>query len=152
MLAVPAILHAPEGNATINNIARELGTTKQSTTQIVNAMGNKGYVSVAPNEKDKRAVNISITPEGMRSFRVCSERTDEFLADVFNEFTADELETLCTLLEKLYCFDGIEPVGIGQHLDFNPDNSDEIMERHRHFQKNENSDQKNTTDPVATSN
>jgi DNA-binding MarR family transcriptional regulator len=41
MLAVPAIIHAPEGKATINHIARKLGTAKQSAKQIVDALVKK---------------------------------------------------------------------------------------------------------------
>lgn len=41
MLAIPAIIHAPDGKATINHIARHLGTTKQSAKQIVDAMAKK---------------------------------------------------------------------------------------------------------------
>ena len=106
MLAIPALYHAPEGMATINHIARSLGTTKQNAKQIIDAMARKGYVSVAPSGVDRRAVNVAITPDGEAAFQACSHRTDEFLAAIFSDFTSGELASLCALLQKLYRFDG----------------------------------------------
>ena len=133
MLAAAAIVHAPDGKSTINYIARQLETTKQSAKQIVDAMEKKKYLSVAPSGQDKRAVNVTVTPEGKQVFNVCSERTDEFLADIFHNFTAEDLETLCTLLEKLYRCDGTEQEGFSGHMDYNPDNADEIIRHHQNF-------------------
>ena len=101
MLAIPAIIHAPEGKATINYIAKQLGTTKQNAKQIVDALVKKNYVSITPSKSDKRAVNVTITQGSDKAFRLCSERTDEFLADVFHDFSTEELKTLWTLLNKL---------------------------------------------------
>lgn len=135
MLAIPAIIHAPDGNATINHIAQKLGTTKQSAKQIVDAMGKKKYLSIEPSERDKRAVNVTITPEGGQAFRACSERTDEFLADIFHDFTTEDLETLWTLLQKLYRFDGIEQEGFTEHMNYNADEADQALQYHQNFLK-----------------
>lgn len=140
MLAIPAIIHAPGGKATISNIARQLGNTKQSAKQIIDAMERKKYLSVAPSEQDKRAVNVTVTPEGEQAFKSCSESTDKFIADIFLDFTAEDLETLCSLLEKLYCFDGIEQDGFAAHMDYNLNNADEILQQHPTFLQRETDD------------
>lgn len=135
MLAIPALIHAPEGKATINHIARQMGTTKQSAKQIVDAMERKNYLSVVPSEQDKRAVDITITSEGKQAFQVCSERTDEFLANIFHNFTTEDLETLFTLLQKLYCFDGIEQESFDGRTNHHVSDSDDILKYHRNFAK-----------------
>ncbi|MDR1159389.1 MAG: MarR family transcriptional regulator [Syntrophomonadaceae bacterium] len=135
MLAIPAIIHAPNRNATVNHIARQLGTTKQSAKQIVDAMEKKKYVSVSPNELDKRAVNVTVTPEGERAFRVCSERTDVFLADIFHEFTTEDLETLCVLFSKLYRFDGVGQDNFKENVSHHADNADMILRHHQSYMK-----------------
>lgn len=135
MLAVAAIVHAPDGKATINYIARQLGTTKQSANQMIDAMKKKKYLSVAPSEQDKRAVDITITPKGEQTFRACSERTDKFLADIFHDFAVEDLEKLCALLETLYRFDGVEQEGFSGHMDYNPNDADEILKHHQSFLK-----------------
>lgn len=140
MLAIPAIIHAPDGRATINHIARQLGTTKQSAKQIVSAMEKKRYLSVAPSERDKRAVEITITQEGTRAFAECSQRTDEFLADIFHEFSTQDLETLWTLLQRLYRFDGIAQSRAEEHLDDNDHATDDVLRHHQHFIKRRSDD------------
>ena len=133
MLAIPALFHAPDGKATINHIARSIGTTKQSAKQIVDAMKKKGYLSVTASEQDKRAVNIEIAPEGKQAFRRCSERTDEFLASIFCNFTAEELETLCILLQKLYGYDAAQKKF--EHEQYHSSDSDAVLRHHQKFAK-----------------
>ena len=135
MLAIPALVHAPDGKATINHLARSMGTTKQSAKQIVDAMERKGYLSVVPSEQDKRAVNITVTPDGQAAFGVCSERTDEFLATIFCNFSAEELEILCTLLQKLYRFDGAAQESFDGHVRYDASVSDDILRHHQTFAK-----------------
>jgi Transcriptional regulators len=135
MLAIPALVHAPDGKATINHLARSMGTTKQSAKQIVDAMERKGYLAVVPSEQDKRAVNVTVTPEGQKAFGICSERTDTFLADIFCKLSAEELETLCTLLQKIYRFDGAEQEHLDGHTGYDASVSDEILRHHQTFAK-----------------
>ncbi len=130
MLAIPAIIHAPDGKSTINHIARYLGTTKQSAKQIVDALEKKKYVSTAPSEHDKRAVNITIMPESEQTLTSCSQRTDEFLADIFHDFSAEDLETFCALLQKLYRFDGVEQDSSSAHIEHN---EDDMLTYHQNF-------------------
>lgn len=116
MMAMAAVLHAPDGKATINHIARMLGTTKQSVKQIIDIMEKKQYLATAPSERDKRAVNVTITPQGEQVNRICSQHINAFLADVFHGFTRDELQTLWALLQKLQRFDGVEPDGFESNI------------------------------------
>ena len=135
MLAIPILVHAPDGGATINHLARGLGTTKQNAKQIVNAMERKGYLSVTPSEQDKRAVNVTVTPKGQCAFSICSERTDEFLANVFDDFTTKDLEMLCVLLQKLYCYDDATQENLGKHTGYNASISNAILQHHQNFAK-----------------
>ena len=135
MLAIPALIHAPGGKATINHLARSMGTTKQSAKQIVDAMERKGYLSVAPSEQDKRAVNVSVTKEGQEAFGICSERTDEFLANIFSRFTTEELEALCKLLQKLYLFDGVEQENFTGYNSYDASASEHVLQHHQSFAK-----------------
>lgn len=132
---IPIIFHAPDGKATINYIARNMGTSKQNVKQIVDAMERKGYLSVVPSDQDKRTVNVTITLGGEKAFRKCSERIDEFLANIFNSFRTEDLETICTLLQKLYCFDGIEQETF-EHRKYHIDDAEEvIIQYHQNFAK-----------------
>ncbi len=106
-----AIFHLPENETTINNIAKKLGSTKQNTKQLITALEKKGYIKLKPSDIDKRAINISVTPSGINEMLKSGEIGIMFLADVFNEFTGEELQTLWDLMKKIYRFDGKEQDG-----------------------------------------
>ena len=108
MMVMATLIHLPNEEATINNIARLMGTTKQSAKQIIDIMEKKQYLKAVPSQRDKRAVNVTITPQGEQINKICAKRINEFTADIFQEYTRKDLETLWILLRKLYHFDGIE--------------------------------------------
>jgi len=104
-----AILHLPEDETTIINIANKLGATKQNTTQLINSLAKKDFISIIPSKKDKRAVNVHLTELGIKTLVSCgSSVTIDFMADTFKDFNKKELKTLWKLLKKLYRFDGAE--------------------------------------------
>lgn len=125
-MAMVAIAHLPEDETTLNNIARKLGTTKQSTKQLITIMENKGYVNVVPSKKDKRAVNVIITKSGKEVLLVVAEKGIFLLEDLFKKFSTEELETMWGLLKKLYSFDGEEQDGFEEegNLKLDDDNNE----------------------------
>lgn len=110
-MAMLAIAHLPEEETTINNIARKLGTTKQSTKQIIDILESKGYVSTVPSPKDKRAVNVKISEAAMPVLMDSAEKGIYLMADLFKDFEGEEIETLWNMLKRLYRFDGEDQDG-----------------------------------------
>lgn len=122
IMVMIAIIHLPEDRATLNGIAKKLGTTKQSVKQLVSAMEKKGVLATAPAENDKRAVNVSITPAGREALAVNCELSLDYYAEVFHEFSAEELKTFWSLLKKLYRFDGKEQDGFEEEVSYGTEN------------------------------
>lgn len=117
LLTLLAILHIPEGDATIINIAGKLGTTKQNATRIIKSLEKKKYISVVSSEKDKRAVNVVLTEAGIHSVSENSRDVKKnFMTDIFNDFSKEELETLWQLLKKLYSYDGVPMDGFEERI------------------------------------
>lgn len=107
-----AILHLPKDETTLINIAKKLGTTKQNITQLIKSLEKKDFISIMPSAKDKRAVNVCLTDLGMDVMIKCgSSVVIDFMADIFKDFTKEELEIFWKLLIKLYRFDGVEMDG-----------------------------------------
>jgi DNA-binding MarR family transcriptional regulator len=106
LMAMIAIAHLPAHDSTLNNIARRLGTTKQSVKQVVSSIEKKGYVTTVPHQTDKRAVNVKITASGTRAILDGGQRGMKLFKMLFKEFSLGEMETLWTLLMKLFRFDG----------------------------------------------
>ena len=125
-MAMIAIIHLPEDETTLNNIARKLGTTKQSVKQLITIIENKGYIITVPSQQDKRAVNVKITESGKQVMLECGEKSMNFIADLSKDFTMEEMEILWSLLKKLYRFDGEEQDGFEEeaHLEIGGDQND----------------------------
>ncbi|MFT4007858.1 MAG: MarR family transcriptional regulator [Lacrimispora sp.] len=111
LMTMIAIVHLPKGQASLSEIAKKLGTTKQNTKQLISAMEKKGYVIIASSESDKRAYNVEITESGKDIFIVCFNRGMEFFLEIFKSFSLNELETFWSYLKRLYRFDGDEQDG-----------------------------------------
>ncbi|MHC1682642.1 MAG: MarR family winged helix-turn-helix transcriptional regulator [Clostridiaceae bacterium] len=110
-MAMISIAHIPEDETTLNNIARKLGTTKQSVKQLITIIEAKGYVTTVPSKKDKRAVNVKFTEAAKEVLIECGEKGLHFMTDIFKDFSIKEMEILWSLLKKLYCFDGEQQDG-----------------------------------------
>ncbi|WP_297421091.1 MarR family transcriptional regulator [Clostridium sp.] len=112
-----AILHLPKDETTLINVAKKLGTTKQNVTQLVKSLEKKSFISIMSSQKDKRAVNISLTDQGIDAMIKCGKDVGvNFMADIFKDFTREEIETLWKLLVKLYRFDGVEIDGFEENV------------------------------------
>jgi DNA-binding MarR family transcriptional regulator len=112
-----AVLHLHKDETTLINIAKKLGTTKQNITQLVKSLEKKDFVSIIPSKKDKRSVNVCVTDLGMDAMIKCGkDGTIDFMADIFKDFTKEEIETLWKLLVKLYRFDGVEMDGFEESV------------------------------------
>ena len=70
------------------------------TSRIVERMVSKGLVQKAVSEKDKRMVDVILTPQGEELLENLDRRNEELDA-VVNHLSDEELETLNNLLDKL---------------------------------------------------
>lgn len=112
-----SVLHLHKDETTLINIAKKLGTTKQNITQLIKSLEKKDFVSIIPSKKDKRAVNVCVTDLGMNAMIKCGkDGSINFMADIFKNFTKEEIETLWQLLAKLYRFDGVEIDGFEENV------------------------------------
>lgn len=118
MMAMVAIIHLPGEKANYNNIAKKLGTTRQSVKQLIALMEKKGYIVTIPSDQDKRAANVQITEPGKEVLMVCDGRSLSLLTDIFSRLSTQDMETLWRLLKKLYSYDGVEQDGFEENMNF----------------------------------
>jgi len=125
LMAMIAIGHLPEDEASLNNIARKLGTTKQSVKQLVTLLENNSYVVSTPSLRDKRAVNVVMTEVGKQVLIEDGMLGMKFFDNLFHDFSQEEMELLWSLLKKLYRYDGEEQDGFeGEMRIDQPDNGE----------------------------
>jgi DNA-binding MarR family transcriptional regulator len=118
MMTMAAIIHLPGGKATYNNIAKKLGTTRQSVKQLIALMEKKGFVVTIPSEQDKRASNVQITESGQKAILICDVRSLGLITDNFSQFTTQDMKILWELLKKLYSYDGVEQDGFEENMNY----------------------------------
>lgn len=106
LLTLVALIHLPEGDATLKQIASKIGSSKQSTKHIIDGLKKKGYINIEPNQNDKRAINITITSEGKKVMMEDAVRGYEFFDKLFRDFSNEELELLWSFHQRLYAYDG----------------------------------------------
>lgn len=130
-MTIVAILHLAEEETTINNIARKLGTSKQNANRMVSGLEKLGYIKIIPSTKDKRATNVRFTDAGKQKIVESSQSATDFMADMFHNFSTEEVETLWHLLHKLYEFDGNRQDGFeeeGLSLTSDPELSRSVLQ------------------------
>ncbi|GAA3401118.1 MarR family winged helix-turn-helix transcriptional regulator [Paenibacillus hodogayensis] len=124
-MAMTAVAHLAENETTLNNIARKLGTSKQSVKQLITILENKGFLLSVPSQQDKRAINVKITESGKQVLLQASENGLFFLEHLFKDFTMEEMESLWSLLKKLYRYDGNEQDGFEEDSVLEVDENDQ---------------------------
>ncbi|WMJ86940.1 MarR family winged helix-turn-helix transcriptional regulator [Anaerocolumna sp. MB42-C2] len=118
MMLMTAILHLPNGKATHSNLAKMLGSTRQSVKQLISILENKGYIVSVPSALDKRATEIQITDTGKTAVMISAEQSIHLFTEMFSKFTTRELELLWLLLKKLYYYDGNEPLNFEENINY----------------------------------
>ncbi|MEV6974908.1 MarR family transcriptional regulator [Kitasatospora sp. NPDC093806] len=94
-------LGAAEGGLTVGELARAGGVSSRNVTGLVDTLEREGLARRGADPRDRRAVLVTATPDGLAwldSFRVPTERA---MAAVFQGFSAVELAELRHLCLRL---------------------------------------------------
>ena len=83
------------------DIVREMDIRPSSAGELVSKLEHAGYVMRSYNENDKRVCNVYLTEEGREVARRGEASHSGALAELFSGLTAEELQQLGDLMEKL---------------------------------------------------
>ena len=72
-----------------------------SISLILDRMETKGLIKKSRDLQDRRAVRITITPEGRKILHDTAKPTTELIKNLFSIFTEEELENAVFLMNKL---------------------------------------------------
>lgn len=86
--------------ASINLIKERMLDKMSDASRIVERLRVKGFVERTVSSTDKRAVDITITPKGIKVIEDM-EPSITLVDDLFQHFTDQELETFNNLLDKM---------------------------------------------------
>jgi DNA-binding MarR family transcriptional regulator len=92
------------GPRRITELAADEGVTQPAITLLVNRLQERGWVERIPDESDRRAVLVSLTPEGEAVFERLRAEYRALLHEEFASLEDSEVETLAAavgILDKL---------------------------------------------------
>jgi DNA-binding MarR family transcriptional regulator len=94
-------LNAHEGHISATRLSSEIGHDMGALTRVVDELERRGYVKRERSRRDRRAVEIAITPAGRQQAQDARRVLVELLNQLVAPFTSEEVDTLISLLHRL---------------------------------------------------
>ena len=95
------ILRGQKGKpANLCTVNERMITKMSNTTRLVDKLLLKGYVDRIVCPKNRRKIEISITPEGAKALELMNKVVNEIQESLLQKFSEKELVTLNLLLNK----------------------------------------------------
>jgi DNA-binding MarR family transcriptional regulator len=91
-----------QGHVSATQLSRDLGHDMGALTRVVDELERRGLLRRERSRKDRRAVEIAITPEGRRVADEAKRVIVELLNELVQPYSLQELETLISLLQRLW--------------------------------------------------
>ncbi|MBE6371327.1 MAG: MarR family transcriptional regulator [Lentisphaerae bacterium] len=102
MQIMGCVLFSPEKSVRVRDISEELGITPGGISQQVDTLVKMGLLERKPDEKDRRAVCITLSEKGEE----INEWVDQFLTNLFQKLLADVPEekrwVFAEVLDSMY--------------------------------------------------
>ncbi|MCI8350710.1 MAG: MarR family transcriptional regulator [Oscillospiraceae bacterium] len=84
----------------VSTLSRKMHIASPTVTQHIANLERRGLVSKTPDERDKRAANLALTPLGMQMLEQHRARMDQNIDELVACLTPEEAEHLVALMNK----------------------------------------------------
>jgi DNA-binding MarR family transcriptional regulator len=98
---VMAALGRRPAGMTMTDLSRYLMVSNGNVTGIIDRLVAEGMVARAPDEKDRRATFVRLTPKGARQFSAMAAAHEAWINEILAEIDGRQAETLIDLLGAL---------------------------------------------------
>ncbi|HWV51345.1 MarR family transcriptional regulator [Pseudorhodoplanes sp.] len=95
-----AQLDRAQNGMTLGELSQRMMVSNGNVTGLVERLVSLNLVERKPAPNDRRAMIVTLTPEGRRTFRSLARTHENWIADIFSGLEPDEIETLMKLLAK----------------------------------------------------
>lgn len=89
------------GELTVGELAEGAGVAPPTATRMLDCLARDGYVERRHSETDRRAVLVSLTPDGRAVAESAREQVEEFRRRVFESLEPAEREQAAALLARV---------------------------------------------------
>lgn len=97
-----ACMNLFQGEApTVQDLAAVMGSSHQNVKQILNKLEQKGYVSVVPDEADRRKLRISLTGYAGEMAEKYRRKEEEFMTGLFDGVSEADAKQAFLILSKM---------------------------------------------------
>jgi len=91
-----------EGILPMSELGKHLYISKPYMTKLVDQLIRDGYAERIPDTRDRRVINISITPAGSTHLHLAGVEYKADIKTILSDLNNEDLENLCQSLEKLH--------------------------------------------------
>jgi DNA-binding MarR family transcriptional regulator len=95
-----AQLDKTPGGMTLGELSQRMMVSAGNVTGLAERLESLGMLERRASPHDRRAQIVSLTAEGRRAFRTMARTHENWIAEIFADLTAEEIETLMKLLAK----------------------------------------------------
>lgn len=86
---------------TIMQIVRDMDSTRQNVTKMLEKMERDGLVTIEDNDSDRRSRRVRITESGLHQARQTAENAQGFLKRLFEGIDPDEIDVAGRIVLKM---------------------------------------------------
>ena len=90
---------SPNG-MTLGELSQRMMVSNGNVTGLVERLESLNLVERKPAPNDRRAMIVTLTPDGRRTFRSLARTHEGWIAEIFADLTQTEIDTLMKLLAK----------------------------------------------------
>jgi DNA-binding MarR family transcriptional regulator len=90
---------APNG-MTLGELSQRMMVSNGNVTGLVERLVSLNLVERRPAPNDRRAMIVTLTPEGRRTFRSLARTHEGWIAEIFSDLSQLEMDTIMKLLSK----------------------------------------------------
>ena len=95
-----AQLDKAPGGMTLGELSQRMMVSNGNVTGLAERLVQQGLLDRRPSPTDRRAQIVSLTADGRRSFRTMARTHEDWIAEIFGDLGADEVDQLMRLLAK----------------------------------------------------
>jgi DNA-binding MarR family transcriptional regulator len=85
---------------TLGELSQRMMVSNGNVTGLVDRLVEQGLVARRRSPQDRRAQIVSLTAQGRRFFRAMARANGDWIAEIFADLSANDIETLMRLLAK----------------------------------------------------
>jgi DNA-binding MarR family transcriptional regulator len=89
------------GTLPMSELGKRLYISKPYMTTLVDQLIREGHVERTPDTRDRRVINITITPSGSKHLKQVGALYKDDVKNLLGDLNKKDLEELCQSLEKL---------------------------------------------------